>query len=48
MYERGPSFAFDKAPPNPHNKYVVVEAGHLQTAFDTDAIRQIVDWLKGF
>jgi len=48
MYGRGPSFAFDKAPPNPHNKYVVVEAGHLQTAFDTDAIRQIVDWLKGF
>jgi len=48
MYGMGPSFAFDKAPPNPHNKYVVVEAGHLEMAFDTDAIRQIVDWLKAF
>jgi hypothetical protein len=48
MYQNGPSFAFDKAPPNPHNKYVVVEAGHMETPFNTDAIREIVAWLKGF
>jgi esterase/lipase len=48
MYQRGTSFAFDKAPPNPRNKYVVVDAGHMETVFDTEAIRQIVAWLKGF
>jgi esterase/lipase len=48
MYERGPSFAFEKAPPNDRNKYVVVEAGHLETLYDTEAIRQIVEWLRGF
>ena len=48
MYRRGASFAFDKAPPNPRNKYVVVEAGHIETPFDTEAIRQIVAWIKDF
>ncbi len=48
MYKRGPSFAFEKAPPNGRNKYVVVEAGHLETLYDTGAIKQIVAWLKGF
>ena len=48
IYERGPSFAFEKAPPNDRNKYVVVEAGHLETPYDTEAIRQIVEWLRGF
>jgi esterase/lipase len=48
MYLRGASFAFDKAPPNPRNKYVVVEAGHMETPFDSEAIRQIVAWIKGF
>jgi hypothetical protein len=48
MYERGASFAFDKAPQDPRNKYVVVEAGHMETLFDTEAIKQIVAWVKGF
>jgi esterase/lipase len=47
MYQRGPSFAFEKAPPNDRNKYVVVEAGHLETLYDTEAVKQIVEWLKG-
>jgi esterase/lipase len=47
MYQRGPSFIFDKAPPNPRNRYVVVESSHTATPFDTEAIRQIVAWLKG-
>jgi len=40
----GPDFAFEKAPPNPLNRYVKVNADHLGTA---DASREaVLAWLK--
>jgi pimeloyl-ACP methyl ester carboxylesterase len=40
----GPSYAFDKAPPNPMNRYVAIHANHSQTP---DAGRQaILAWLS--
>ncbi len=46
IYERGPSYAFDKAPPNPNNKYVIVDSNHMNTP--TAAAQEIVAWLKAF
>jgi dienelactone hydrolase len=46
MYERGPSYAFDKAPPNPNNKDVVVDGNHMNTP--AIAAQEIVTWLKTF
>lgn len=44
IYELGPSYAFDKAPPHPHSKYVVVTSDHRNTP--RDATDEIVAWLK--
>jgi pimeloyl-ACP methyl ester carboxylesterase len=42
--QKGPAYAFDKAPANPHNRYTVVTAGHMATL---DAGAPIVaQWLK--
>ena len=42
--KRGPAFAFDKAPPNPLNRYVTVAATHLETP---DAAREaVLAWLS--
>lgn len=39
----GPAFAFDKAPPNPLNRYVTVRGGHIDSL---DASRDaVVEWL---
>ncbi|MGO8693529.1 MAG: alpha/beta fold hydrolase [Rectinemataceae bacterium] len=39
----GKSFIFDKLPPNPLSKYVVVKAGHLGTP--AAAVQEIIAWL---
>lgn len=44
MFKAGEGYAFAKAPANPMNRYVVVNAGHADTP-DT-AIRQVIDWIK--
>ena len=45
MYAAGRSYAFDRAPGNPHSSYQTVEADHLGTPA---AARQIVvEWVKG-
>ena len=45
MYERGPSYAFERAPPShPLNKYLVVRSNHLNTP--EAATGEIVVWLK--
>lgn len=41
---RPSSYAFDKAPPHPKNKYVAVDAGHLETP--TAAAEQVLTWLQ--
>ncbi|MCX5810835.1 MAG: alpha/beta fold hydrolase [Proteobacteria bacterium] len=46
MYERGPSYVFDKVPPNTHNKYIVVKSDHMNTP--VDAAEEIIQWLKIF
>ncbi|HEY3276384.1 MAG TPA: alpha/beta fold hydrolase [Syntrophorhabdaceae bacterium] len=46
MAKRGPSYAFDKAPPNPRSKYLVIESDHFSTP--TDGKAEIVEWLKSF
>ena len=46
MNERGPGYAFDKAPANPKNKYVVVQSNHLKTP--EDAIPEVLAWLTQF
>jgi dienelactone hydrolase len=48
MYEMGAPFAFGKAPADSRSKYIVIEAaGHMDTAFDSGAIRQVVEWING-
>jgi pimeloyl-ACP methyl ester carboxylesterase len=44
MSNRGPSYAFDKAPPNPQSKYLVVNSDHADTP--RDAADEIIAWLK--
>ncbi|MGD0238179.1 MAG: alpha/beta fold hydrolase [Syntrophorhabdales bacterium] len=46
IYEKGPSYAFDKAPANPNNKYIVVDSNHMNTP--NVAAQEIVAWLKAF
>ncbi|HVN95197.1 MAG TPA: alpha/beta hydrolase [Syntrophorhabdaceae bacterium] len=46
MSERGSSYVFDKVPPHPRNKYLVVDSDHANVP--TDAAEQIVAWLKEF
>jgi len=46
MYQSGPSYAFEKAPPNQNNKYVVVDSNHMNTP--NVAAEEIVAWLKAF
>ncbi len=42
--KRGPAFAFDKAPPNPLNRYVTVPVTHLEIP---DAAREaVLAWLS--
>ncbi len=44
IYKLGPTYAFDKAPPHPHNKYVVVTSDHRNTP--RDATSEIIAWLN--
>lgn len=41
--QRGPSYIFDKAPPNPLNRYVTVNSDHLGTP--TAAREVVLNWL---
>lgn len=45
IYPRGEDYAFNKAPFDPGNRYLVVEGGHMDTP--TIAADQIVEWIKG-
>lgn len=44
LYSLGPSYAFDNAPPHPSNKYLVVNADHLNTP--SVAAEEIIAWIK--
>jgi len=44
MHERGPGYAFAKAPENPLNEYVVVSGGHGRTM--VEAKSKMVAWIK--
>lgn len=44
LYPSGPAFAYDKAPPHPLSRYVVVSADHAGTP--SAGREQIIDWLK--
>jgi pimeloyl-ACP methyl ester carboxylesterase len=41
---RPSSYAFDKAPPHPKSKYLVVDASHLETPIA--AAEQVLSWLR--
>ena len=44
MYERGDFYAYKKAPVNPANQYVVVDADHMGTP---DVVEdQVVEWIQ--
>ena len=44
LYAAGRAYAFDRAPANPHSRYVTVDADHLGTPL---AARQMVlDWIR--
>ena len=45
LFGQGASYAFDKAPSDPRNKYLVVEADHLSTPHAAAA--GIISWIKG-
>ena len=45
LFGLGASYAFDKAPPDSRNKYLVVEADHLSTP--SSAASGIIAWIKG-
>lgn len=44
MYKRGPSYAFEKASPDPRSKYLVVQSNHRDTP--RDATNEIISWLN--
>lgn len=44
MFERGKGYAFDRAPSNPKNEYVVVKGGHKETP--ENAKVEILNWLR--
>jgi hypothetical protein len=46
LYKAGSSYAFDKAPPNPKNKHIVVDSDHISTP--ADAAGEIVNWINTF
>lgn len=46
LYKVGSSYAFDKAPANARNQYIVVNSDHMDTPID--AAEDIVKWLKSF
>jgi dienelactone hydrolase len=46
LYKRGTQYAFDLAPPNPRNKYLVINSNHWNTP--TDAAGEIIKWLLEF
>ena len=46
LSKAGSSYAFDKAPPNPKNKYLAVDSDHMGTP--TAAAGEIVNWLNTF
>jgi dienelactone hydrolase len=41
----GPAYAFDRAPKEPHNAYVVIEADHSGTP--AQAADRVVEWVRG-
>jgi hypothetical protein len=43
LYRDGPGYAYEKAPPNPLSKYVVVEANHATTP--EVASDQVLEWI---
>jgi pimeloyl-ACP methyl ester carboxylesterase len=46
LYKGGSSYAFEKAPANVNNKYLVVNSDHMDTP--KDAAEEIVKWLRRF
>ncbi|MBF0466826.1 MAG: alpha/beta fold hydrolase [Nitrospirae bacterium] len=44
MYQKGQSYAFDKAPSNKCNKYLVVNSDHMNTPQDASA--DIIKWIR--
>lgn len=44
MFRRGKAYAFDRAPPNPKNEYIVVPGGHKATP--NEAKVEILKWLR--
>jgi predicted alpha/beta-hydrolase family hydrolase len=46
LYNRGSAYAFDRAPANVNNKYLVVNSDHMDTP--KDAAEEIVKWLRRF
>jgi len=43
IYAAGREWLFDKAPPNPLSRYVVIEAGHIDTP--SRAVPEVISWL---
>jgi hypothetical protein len=44
LYPRGQAYAYDRAPPHPLSRYVVVASDHVNTP--SAGREQIIDWLK--
>jgi pimeloyl-ACP methyl ester carboxylesterase len=44
MYQQGPLYAFQQAPPHPQSKYVVIKSDHSNTP--RDATDEILAWLR--
>jgi len=44
LYPSGQAFAYDKAPPHPLSRYVVVADDHANTP--SDGREQVIDWLR--
>jgi pimeloyl-ACP methyl ester carboxylesterase len=45
LYAQGSAFAYDRAPPHPASKYLVVQADHMGTP--DVAAGQVLEWVKG-
>lgn len=45
FYPFGPDLIFNKAPSHPSSKYVVVDAGHIDTP--DAAVNQVIEWIRG-
>jgi pimeloyl-ACP methyl ester carboxylesterase len=46
LYKTGSSDIFDKAPPNPRSKYIVVDSDHMSTP--SNSAGEIINWLNTF